>query len=126
MSENNLNWLAKLKNKYQSEIDKLRTEEYRYLVTNYRFEGSTLLFIFNFQLELLNLTILIVNHNSTLNEVCKYIDSIPVYLKRHIQIEYVMAKLELIIDENEELHSIKDNLLKIIENQIKRKRKFCI
>ena len=37
-----------------------------------------------------------------------------------------MAKLELIIDENEELHSIKDNLLKIIENQIKRKRKFCI
>ena len=63
MSENNLNWLAKLKNKYQSEIDKLRTEEYRYLVTNYRFEGSTLLFIFNFQLELLNLTILIVNHN---------------------------------------------------------------
>ena len=50
MSEKYSVWLTKLKKKYRSEIDKLQEEEYRYLVTNYRFEGSTLIFIFNIQL----------------------------------------------------------------------------
>ena len=60
MSEKYTNWLTKLKKKYRSEIDELKEEEYRYLVTNYRFDGSTLLFIFEIQFQLYNLTILII------------------------------------------------------------------
>ena len=71
MSEKYTNWLTKLKKKYRSEIDELKEEEYRYLVTNYRFDGSTLLFIFEIQFQLYNLTILIINHNSKFNESCR-------------------------------------------------------
>ena len=111
MSENYSNWLTKLKKKYRSEIDKLLEEEHRYLVTNYRFEGSTIIFIFNIQFQLYNLTILIINHNSKFNESCKYLGSIT---NPNNQIENNIGKIELKIDENEELHPIKQVLLKFI------------
>jgi len=120
MSEKYSDWLTKLKKKYQSEIDKLQEEEYRYLVSNYRFEGSTLLFILNIQFQLYNLTILIINHNSKFNESCKYLGSIT---EPNNQIENRIGKIELKIDENEELHPIKQELMKFFENQLKKKRK---
>jgi len=120
MSEKYSDWLAKLKKQYQAEIDNLQEEEYQYLVTNYRFEGSTLLFILTIQFPLYNITILIVNHNSQFKESCKYLGSIS---NQNNQIEKNIGKLELKIDENKELHSIKREILKFLENQLKRKVK---
>ncbi len=114
------NWLVKLKKKYQAEIDNLQEEEYRYLVTNYRFEGSTLIFIFNIQFKLYDLTLLIVNHNSPFREGCKYLCSIP---NPNNRIGSILGKIKLKIDENEELHSINQELLKFFENQLKKKIK---
>ncbi|MFW9988489.1 MAG: hypothetical protein ACFFC3_07525 [Candidatus Odinarchaeota archaeon] len=120
MSEKYSNWLNKLKNKYQAEIDNLQEEEYRYLVTNYRFEGSTLLFILNFQFQLYNLTMLIMNHNSPFKESGKYLGSISTLDK---ETGKIIEDVEYKIDENEELQSIKQQLLNILENQLKRKIK---
>lgn len=120
MSEKYTNWLRKLKKKYQSEIDNLQEEEYQYLVTNYRFEGSTLLFILNIQFQLYNLTILIINHNSKFNESCKYLGSIT---NPNDQTENLIREFELKIDENEELQEKKQELLDILKNLLKRKAK---
>lgn len=120
MSEKYTNWLRKLKKKYQSEIDNLQEEEYQYLVTNYRFEGSTLLFILNIQFQLYNLTILIINHNSKFNESCKYLGSIT---NPNDKTENLIREFELKIDENEELQEKKQELLEILKNLLKRKAK---
>jgi len=120
MSEKYSNWLKNLKKKYRVEIDKLQEEEYRYLVTNYRFEGSTLLFILNLQFQLYNSTMLIMNHKSPFKESGKYLGSIQTLNK---ETGKIIEDIEFKIDENEELRPIKQKLLKILENQLTRKIK---
>ncbi|MFX0105066.1 MAG: hypothetical protein ACFE75_06215 [Candidatus Hodarchaeota archaeon] len=120
MSQKYSNWLNKLKIKYQAEIDNLQEEEYRYLITNYRFEGSTLLYILDLQLEQYNSTMLIMNHNSPFKESGKYLGSISTLDNTT---EKLIGEIELKIDENEELRPIKERLLNILENQLTRKIK---
>ncbi|KKN01913.1 hypothetical protein LCGC14_1122990 [marine sediment metagenome] len=113
-------WLNKLKTKYREELSKINQEEYHFLITNYRFEDPTLLFIFNFKLKQYDLTILIVNHNSNYNETCKYFGTISDPNSRN---EEILRKLTVIIDENEELQPIKNVLLDFFKRQIKKERK---
>ncbi|MFW9823233.1 MAG: hypothetical protein ACFFE4_09875 [Candidatus Thorarchaeota archaeon] len=119
MSENYSNLLNKLKKKYISEIEKLPEEALKYIVLNYRFEGSTLLFIIKFQMQLYNLTILIVNHNSNFEDKCKFLGS---YLKGDNSAESLIDNIKTKIDENKELIDVSNELLEFLKKQIKKKR----
>jgi hypothetical protein len=119
MTLNYSNWLEKLKIKYREVIDSFQSGEYNHLVTNYRFEGSTLLFIFEIELQSIDITLLIVNHDPTSDELCKYFGLFSV-LNKHTEV--VKEEIKLKIHESEELRSIEQDILNLFENQLKIRR----
>ncbi|MFX1499931.1 MAG: hypothetical protein ACFFDH_03085 [Promethearchaeota archaeon] len=118
MSEKCTDWLVKLKKKYYEEIKNLKKEELQYLVQNYRFEDSTLIFVITIKLQQHNLTMLIINHNSIHEESCKFLGT---FSFQNNLIEESVKKIELKIDENRELNQIKNKILEKISQHAKKK-----
>jgi len=114
--EKHPNFLKMLKEKYKAEIDDLNEEEYKYLVTNYRFEGFTGFYIINFQYQISNFTILIINHDSKVDKQ-KYLGSVSISNTNHIE---AFNKINSIIDENEELVPFKEDMLGFLKGQLEK------